>query len=144
MKRLFLPIVLLLLLAAGCQPKGVKYTHYRNNRFGFELDYPSFMTKDPPPENGDGISCRGNGMEIVAAGGMDIDTIRHPERHGIYHTSSVNNPDGTVSFVKTAYFFATDNGDINLTLRITYPQGQVDEAVIQHIAESFCYKPENY
>lgn len=136
MRRLLFSIVFLCFIM-GCQFRDVRYVHYHNERFGFELDYPSFMTKEPPPENGDGIRCYGHEMEIVAAGGLDIDTIRHPERHGIYHTNSVNNPDGTVTIEKTAYFLGTDNGDINITLHITYPQEHVDEAVIQHIVESF-------
>lgn len=136
-------LILLTLFVLGCQPKDVSYVHYHNARFGFDLDYPSFMTKDPPPENGDGIRCTGKGFEIVAYGCLNMDTVRHPERQGIYKTSIVNNPDGTISLEKTAYFLDTDNGDIDITLYITYPQGQVDEAVIEHIAESFCLKLDN-
>lgn len=109
MKRLLSPFLLLLLLTIGCQPKEVQYTRYHNERFGFELDYPSFMTKDPAPENGDGIRCHGKGLEIVAYGDLDI-----------------------------------DNGNINLTFNLSFHQGQVDEAVIEHIVESYIYKTPNY
>ena len=61
-----------LVFVTGCQPKTMEYVHYHNERFGFELDYPSFMTMDPPPENGDGISCRGKGLELTAYGGLDM------------------------------------------------------------------------
>ena len=55
----------------GCGPKEVRYIPYHNERFGFELVYPSFMRMDPPSENGDGISCHGNGIEQAAFGGID-------------------------------------------------------------------------
>jgi hypothetical protein len=45
---------------------------------------------------------------------------------------------GTVHYTKTARFPNTDNGDIILTLQLTYPQGQVDSATIHHILNSFC------
>ena len=44
---------------------------------------------------------------------------------------------GAVHYTKTARFPNTDNGDIILTLQLTYPQGQVDSATINHILNSF-------
>jgi len=62
----------LLLLLTGCK-SATSYEHYYNERFGFSLDYPSYMTVDAPPENGDGIRCSYNGMEVTAYGMLDPD-----------------------------------------------------------------------
>ncbi len=86
MKRKLVFSIVFALFVAGCQPKDQRFVHYHNERFGFELAYPSFMTKDPPPENGDG----------------------------------------------------------NLTLDLSYPQGAVDSTVIEHILESFNYNTNTY
>jgi len=51
----------------------VEYIRYHNPRFGFFIEYPSFMLKEPSPENGDGISCRCQGLEITAYGSLNID-----------------------------------------------------------------------
>ena len=137
MRRLVFSIVFLCFIA-GCQPKDQQYVHYRNERFGFELAYPSFMTKDPPPENGDGISCHGKGLTLVAYGGLNLDSIRPSELDGIFHSRRFADSTGRIHVLKTGYFSKTDNGDINLTLHLTYSQGQVDSAVSEYILESFC------
>ncbi|MCQ2286141.1 MAG: hypothetical protein MJZ76_04625 [Bacteroidales bacterium] len=46
----------------------VQYVSYYNHRFGFYVDYPNFMLKDPPPCNGDGFSCRCQGLYITGWG----------------------------------------------------------------------------
>ena len=71
MKKLIL-LILWLVFLTGCQTQTTRYIHCHNERFDFELDYPSFMTMDPPPENGDGISCHGKGLELTATGGLDM------------------------------------------------------------------------
>ena len=114
--------------------------YYHNERFGFELAYPSFMTKDPPPENGDGISCHGKGLTLVAYGGLNLDSVRPSELDGIFRSDHFADSTGMVHVVKTGYFSKTDNGDVNLTLQLSYPQGQVDSTVIEYILESFCFK----
>jgi hypothetical protein len=35
-------------------PQKVGYARYTNARFGFAVDYPTFIKLEPPPENGDG------------------------------------------------------------------------------------------
>ena len=148
MKKLIL-LILWLVFVTGCQPKTTKYIHYHNERFGFELDYPSFMTMDPPPENGDGISCHGKGLELTATGGldmtwMDLDdtglTTRdlYPQDEVFYVQHDID-ASGTVHYTKTARFPNTDNGDIILTLQLTYPQGQADSATIHHILNNFSF-----
>ena len=137
MKRLLFFIVFLCLIM-GCQPKNERYIHYHNERFGFELAYPSFMTKDPPPENGDGISCRGKGLTLVGYGGHNLDTVRPSDKDGVFRSRHVVDSAGMVHLEKTGCFSNTDNGNIFITLQLSYPQGQIDSVVIEKIMSSFC------
>ena len=139
MKRKFVFSIVFLCFILGCQPKDEQYVHYHNERFGFELAYPSFMTMDPPPENGDGISCHGKGLTLVAYGGLNLDSVRPSELDGIFRSNRFADSIGMVHVLKTGYFSKTDNGDINLTLHLTYPHGQVDSTVIEHVLKSFCF-----
>ena len=139
MKRKFVFSIVFLCFILGCQPKDEQYVHYHNERFGFELAYPSFMTMDPPPENGDGISCHGKGLTLVACGGLNLDSVRPSELDGIFRSNRFADSIGMVHVLKTGYFSKTDNGDINLTLHLTYPHGQVDSTVIEHVLKSFCF-----
>ena len=144
-KLLFLSLCALAL--TGCQPKSVRYIPYHNERFGFELAYPSFMTMDPPPENGDGISCRGKGMELVAYGGMDPrclgldeedleDLDVYPEENVFYVKRFVDST-GMVHSKKSAHFPHTDNGNVIITLILNYPEGRIDQTVVDSILGSF-------
>lgn len=139
MKRKLVFSIVFLCFIIGCQPKDERYVHYHNERFGFELTYPSFMTMDPPPENGDGISCHGKGLTLVAYGGLNLDSVRPSELDGIFRSNRFADSIGMVHVLKTGYFSKTDNGDINLTLHLTYPHGQVDSTVIEHVLKSFCF-----
>lgn len=98
MKKLLL---LWLVFTIGCQPKTTRYVHYHNERFGFELDYPSFMKKDPPPENGDGIRCQGRGMELVAYGSINGGVILTLEL--TYHQEQVDS--ATINHVLKSFCF---------------------------------------
>ena len=144
-KSLF--FLLLVQSLTGCQPKEVCFVSYHNERFGFELVYPSFMTKDPPPENGDGISCQGGGLELVAYGGTDPrclgldeedleDMDLYPEENVFYVKRFVDST-GMVHCKKSAHFSHTDNGDVIITLMLTYPEDEIDQAVVDSILGSF-------
>ena len=144
-KLLFLSLCALAL--TGCQPKEVRYIPYHNERFGFELAYPSFMTMDPPPENGDGISCQGGGMELVAYGGMDPRCLGLDEEDleeldvyledNVFYVKSFVDFTGMVHCKKSAHFPHTDNGDVIITLMLTYPEGKIDQTVVDSILGSF-------
>ena len=69
-----------------------------------------------------------------------MDSIRPSELDGIFLSRRFADSTGMVHVLKTGYFSKTDNGDINITLELTYPEGEVDEQVIKHIVESFCLK----
>ena len=80
------------------------------------------MMKDPSPENGDGISCRGRGLELNAYGSMDLTWM---------------DLDDIGSSRKSARFLGTDNGEVILTLELTYPEGEADTTVVNTIMKSF-------
>lgn len=132
---------------SGCQSDKMRYYPYHNERFGFELVYPSFMTKDPPPENGDGISCRGMGLELNAYGGMDLTWMDLNDmglgtgdpylEDEVFYEQRVVDSEGMVHCRKSARFPGTDNGDIILTLDLIYPEGEADTAVVNTIMNSF-------
>lgn len=138
-----------LLFVTGCQPKTTEYIHYHNERFGFDLDYPSFMTMDPAPENGDGISFHDKGLELTATGCIDMtwmdldDTGLTPRdlypQDEVFYVHHYIDTTGTAHYTKTARFPKTDNGDVILTLQLTYPQGQANLTIINHILKSFCF-----
>ena len=148
-KLLFLTLCVLVLTA--CQPKEVRYIPYHNERFGFDLVYPSFMTMDPLPENGDGISCQGGGMELVAYGGMDPRCLGldeedleefdvYPEDNVFYVKSFVDST-GMVHCKKSAHLSHTDNGDVIITLMLTYPEGELGQTEVDSIINSFRMAP---
>lgn len=142
-------LFLVMLFLLGCQSKEVHYIPYHNDRFRFDLVYPSFTAKDPPPENGDGISCRGRGMELNAYGSMDLTWMDlddtglgtrdlYPEDEVFYEQRIVDST-GMVHCRKSGRFPGTDNGNVILTLELTYPKGEVDAAVVDTIMKSFRY-----
>src|SRR5262245_53644970 len=49
-----LTICLAVLFFASTTMGQVKYSVYENSRFGYSIEYPSTLTMQPPPENGDG------------------------------------------------------------------------------------------
>lgn len=50
----------------------IGYYTYTNERFGFSIDYPSFLTPGPPPENNDGLEFKSaDGMVSFAASGSN-------------------------------------------------------------------------
>ena len=151
-KRCAFPALFLaMLFLMGCQTKGVHYIPYHNERFGFKLVYPSFMAMDPSPENGDGISCRYKGMELVASGcldliWMDLDGTGlgtrdlYPEDE-VFYKQRVIDSSGLVHCKKSGRFPGTDNGDVILTLELTYPEGEFDQAVVGTIMNGFRMAP---
>lgn len=146
-RRAFLSLFLAMLFLLGCQPKEVRYIPYYNERFGFYLVYPSFMEKDPPPENGDGISCQGQGMKLNAYGSMDLIWMDlddaglstrdlYPEDEVLYEQCIVDST-GMVHCKKSGRFPGTDNGNVILTLELTYPERKADTTVVNTIMKSF-------
>lgn len=72
------------------------------------------MAKDPPPENGDG-------------------------KDEVFYEQRIVDSTGMVHCRKSGRFPGTDNGNVILTLELTYPAGEVDAAVVDTIMKSFRY-----
>jgi len=172
LKKLFiLSAIVLVLVGNGCRPKAkgspavswdnlgeVEYVRYHNPRFGFFLEYPSFMTKDASPENGDGISCRCEGLEISAYGSLNIDpttgkmlSIEGIAKYYALPTDTACSIDSNIIVMKGV----TGNGNIHFqkfinrdgltfSFEATYDSKDSDyiEPVVNHMAESFdCSQP---
>ena len=148
--KLFNKFVFFLLFVQSlisCQPKEVRYIPYHNERFSFELIYPAFMTKDPPPENGDGIRRQGQGMEMLVYGGTDprclgldegdLEGLDFYPQDNVFYVKRFVDSTGMVHCKKSAHFPHTDNGDVIITLMLKYPEGRIDQTVVDSILGSF-------
>ena len=142
----------LALLLMCCHPKEVKFNRYHNVRYGFEVEYPSFMRMNAAPENGDGFSCQGQGMELVAYGCQNLnyetgalltfqevterfalptDTFRHAEE-GVFEHGGIDET-GEVYLERIQMCPDSDDGNILEVVRVSYPQRKSDE--LEKIAE---------
>ena len=156
------PALVLALLLTCCHPKDVRFNRYHNYRFGFEVEYPSFMQKDPPPENGDGFSCHGRGMEIVAYGCQNLnyetgalltlqevvgqytlptDTFGHTEENAFVHGGI--DEAGQTYLERIRMCPNSDDGNILEVVRVTYPKRKSDEMEIiaERVTASLVDKP---
>jgi hypothetical protein len=156
------PALMLALLLVCCHPKEVQYNRYHNYRFGFEVEYPSFMQKDPPPENGDGFSCHGRGMEIVAYGcqnmnyetgalltlqevavgyALPTDTFRRTEEDAFVHGGI--DEAGRTYLERIRMCPNSDDGNILEVVRVSYPQRKSKEmdVVAKRVTASLMDKP---
>ncbi|MEN6438660.1 MAG: hypothetical protein ABFD97_08755 [Syntrophobacter sp.] len=69
---LLLPLAFVLFLSHAVPSAGSDgYTKYCNPRFGFCVEYPASLTKDPPPANNDGISLRDRDAFTMSASGIN-------------------------------------------------------------------------
>lgn len=155
-------LVMVSLLLVCCHPKEVQYNRYHNYRFGFEVEYPSFMRKDPPPENGDGFSCHGRGMEIVAYGCQNLNyetgallTLQEVAVQYTLSTDTFGRTDdgsfvhGGIDETGRTYLERirmcpdSDDGNILEVVRVTYPKRKSDEMEIiaERVIASLVDKP---
>ncbi len=126
------------------------YTKYCNPRYGFCVEYPASLTKDPPPANNDGISLRNRDEFTMSASGInnvlgdDLESLMASESENMgqvtYKSKGrdwfvLSGFDGTkVRYVKTW----VGKGSIN-TLFIEYPadrKSKYDE-VAARVSRSF-------
>lgn len=135
----------------------VKYETYYNDRFGFLIDYPSFMTLDPPPTNSDGQIFRHGNVEMRAYGRFDMteDDITKEEivkrefeaskkktdtntllKDNYYVVSGVDK-DGMIYYMKR--ILHTKAATVWYTYLITYPADEKEfyDPIIKHCLESF-------
>jgi len=68
-KQLIISFVFLSLLGSAAPGNSQGFAQYCNDRYGFCVDYPSSLTMDPPPANGDGRRFHDpNGFLLIVSG----------------------------------------------------------------------------
>lgn len=134
-----------------------RYETYYNARWGFSIDYPSFMTLDPAPTNGDGQIFRHGDAEMRVYGGFDMteDNIspkeivkRDFEGHKTktdtytllknnYYVLSGIGEDGKIYYMKR--ILHTKAATVWYTYLITYPVEEKEfyDPIIKHCLKSF-------
>lgn len=135
------------------QKENVTYNVYQNERFGFSLQYPTNLTMDPPPTNGDGATFRNNELTITAYGyhtnvindGETIETYYEQELNDIpveitYKQLNTDwyvlsyNENGQIIYKK--FFFGDHSAN---TFIITYPSSKQETygPITTHISKTF-------
>lgn len=134
-----------------------RYETYYNARWGFSIDYPSFMTLDPAPTNGDGQIFRHGDAEMRVYGGFDMteDNISPKEivkrdfeghktktdtytlRKNNYYVLSGIGEDGKIYYMKRVLH--TKAATVWYTYLITYPVEEKEfyDPIIKHCLKSF-------
>jgi hypothetical protein len=69
--------------------------------------------------------------------GLDTRDL-YPEDE-VFYEQRVVDSEGMVHCRKSARFPGTDNGNVILTLELTYPEGEIDVAAVDSIMKSFRY-----
>lgn len=129
----------------------VTYTKYLNPRFGFKIEYPSFLTNKRESENGDGIVLQNseqNAVLIIA--GINNDHNQTPE--AIFNSYVKNTKDIVYKkLVGNTFMISAENagtvyyifenvgaGSIN-SFVLGYPkeEGEKFQEVIKHLKKTF-------
>lgn len=129
----------------------ISYKQYQNERYGFSIEYPSYLSSDIQPDNGDGMSfSSGDGSVKLTVSGennilgdtpdsvlqgilKDHGSLADQQSEDGWCTASWTSGD-TVSYEKNV----VGKGSIN-TFVFSYPASQKDfyAPVIEHLNESF-------
>jgi len=119
------------LLIGGVAWAAPQWTAYCNERFGFCVQRPAFLTPQPPPENGDGMEFRQGGIRFIAFGSQKVFSLPKTyelAQKGVRVTYKQLRPDFFVvsgykgSFV--VYHHTRVMGDAYVTLYFEYPASQ--------------------
>ncbi len=122
----------LLALLIGCAAWAApQWTTYCNERFGFCVQRPAFLTPQPPPENGDGQEFRRGGARFIAFGSLQVLSLQETyglAQKGLRVTYKQLRPDFfVVSGYKgsiVVYQHTRVMGDAYVTLYFEYPASQ--------------------
>lgn len=131
----------------------VNYKVYRNDRFGFMIQYPEYFTLDTPPENGDGQVFRYGDVTITAFG-SHTNIVQDNENVEMYFDKKLRDIPVEVSYQKVtgnAYTVSyIENGlityekfffgpTVSSTFILTYPESMRTpyDDVTTHIANTF-------
>lgn len=131
---------------------GINYETYVNPRFGFSIEYPTFLTPEPESDNGDGrVFSNGKNEKIVVSAQYNIldysieellqmcknsidGTITYSAQKSNWFVLSGINQENNIYYWKTIL----TNG-IEYTVCITYPQDrkQIYNEIVNSVTESF-------
>ena len=124
---------------------------YTNPRFGFSIMYPTFLSPQPEPENGDGRIFKGENEEMSVFASYNvldesieelfkeckssyIGTVSYALQKDNWFVVSGTNEEGTILYRKT---ILTD--DIEYTVNLIYPKAkkQLYDEIVEKVTKSF-------
>ena len=135
----------------------VRYKKYAQPRWGYEFNYPSFLTKVTQSQNGDGVTLEdGKGLKLVAFGTWNIfnETISELYQKAVPDTKSATykrlfrkqksyvksgyTNKGNIYYMKEA-IIGKDDQEVVVTMVLTYPKSyaQQADAIIKGIFSDF-------
>ncbi|SDJ25067.1 hypothetical protein [Salimicrobium halophilum] len=129
--------------------EGWSYDTYVNGRFGFSFEYPTFLKKDAPPTNGDGISMKGSGFHLKAFGGHAIEerSIEEFYMEELAQHQNVAYKKQANGWYVVSYEEGTDivykkflmNGGTFNTFELTYDAARQEEfaPIVERISDTF-------
>jgi hypothetical protein len=130
----------------------ISYDTYINPRFGFSIMYPTFLTPEPEPENGDGrIFSKGEDEEMSVFASYNvldesiedlfeeckntyIGTVSYAVQKDNWFVVSGTDDEGTILYRKT---ILTD--DVEYTVDLIYPKAkkQLYDEIVEKVTKSF-------
>ena len=130
----------------------ISYSVYTNPRFGFSILYPTFLSPEPEPENGDGrVFSNDNGEQICVFAQQNImnysieelqqmcensidGTITYSAQKDNWFVLSGINSEDNIYYIKTIL-----SNDIEYSVSLTYPQDkkQLYNEIVNEVTKSF-------
>lgn len=114
----------------------ITYNTYYNNRYGFSIDYPQFLTLLPPPGNGDGCAFENKerSVELIVWGYNNTDSSENVIES---YNSEVNRLSNILyKFQKDNwYVLSWQEGDIMFYSKVVIGEGSVNRFQISYKAK---------
>lgn len=129
----------------------ISYDTYTNPRFGFSIMYPTFLSPQPEPENGDGRIFKGENEEMSVFASYNvlddsieklfkecksnyIGTVSYAVQKDNWFVVSGTDEEGTILYRKTIL-----TNDIEYTVNLIYPKAkkQLYDGIVEKVTKSF-------
>ena len=129
----------------------ISYDTYTNPRFGFSIMYPTFLSPQPEPENGDGRIFKGVNEEMSVFASYNvlddsieklfkecknsyIGTVSYAVQKDNWFVVSGTDEEGTILYRKTIL-----TNDIEHTVNLIYPKAkkQLYDEIVEKVTKSF-------
>ena len=129
----------------------ISYDTYTNPRFGFSILYPTFLSPQPEPENGDGRIFKGENEEMSVFASYNvlddsieklfkecksnyIGTVSYAVQKDNWFVVSGTDEEGTILYRKTIL-----TNDIEYTVNLIYPKAkkQLYDGIVEKVTKSF-------